>query len=206
MKLLLWGAGAHGRVIHDLARACGYTDIVFVDDNPTTGEVCGSTVFPAGDLHLQNYQQFIICLGDNYSRARRFEEARSRGLEPALLIHPSAVISASSEIGAGTMVLPLVVVGGGVSIGMNCILNTGCIVEHDSKVDDHVHIGPGALIGGDVPLGSYVTVGMKAAVLSRVKIGRGSVLGAGAVAIADVEQGWVVAGVPARPLREVAAA
>jgi sugar O-acyltransferase (sialic acid O-acetyltransferase NeuD family) len=206
MKLLLWGAGAHGRVIHDLARACGYTDIIFADDNPTIGEVCGSTVLPTGDLHLQNYQQFIICLGDNYIRARRFEEARSRGLEPVLLIHPSAVISASSKIGAGAMVLPLVVVGGGVSIGVNCILNTGCIVEHDSKVEDHVHIGPGAVIGGDVPVGSYVTVGMKAAVLSRVKVGRGSVVGAGAVAIADVAQGWVVAGVPARPLREVAAA
>jgi sugar O-acyltransferase (sialic acid O-acetyltransferase NeuD family) len=206
MKLLLWGAGAHGRVIHDLALACGYTDIAFVDDRPSCNQVCGSPVLPPDDPRAGSYQKFIVCLGDNRIRALRFEEARSRGLEPALLVHPSAVVSRSAFIERGSMVLPLVVVGAAVVIGENCILNTACVVEHNSRVNDHSHIGPGAIIGGDVVVESFAQAGMGARVLSRLKLGRSSVLGAGAVAVGDVAAGWIATGIPARPQREVAAA
>lgn len=203
-KLLLWGAGAHGRVILDLAKACGYREVAFADDRPAAEAVCGSPVLRADDERMREYKHFIIAIGDNRERARCFESALRRGLEAAVLIHPSAVISPSAVIGLGTMVLPLVVVGGGVSIGENCILNTACVVDHDSEVRDHVHISPGAIIGGEVTVETFAHAGMGALVLSRLRIGREAVLGAGAVVIKDVDAGWVTVGVPARPLREVA--
>jgi sugar O-acyltransferase (sialic acid O-acetyltransferase NeuD family) len=203
-KLLLWGAGAHGRVIHDLAGACGYREVAFVDDCPAAELVCGSPVLRPDDERMRGYTHFIVALGDNRVRARCFEAALRRGLEAAVLIHPSAVISVSAVIGFGTMVLPLVVVGGGVSIGENCILNTACVVEHDSKVCDHVHISPGVIIGGEVTVETLAHAGMGARVLSRLRVGREAILGAGAVVTKDVDTAWVVAGVPAKPLREVA--
>ncbi len=201
-KLLLWGAGAHGRVIHDLAGACGYNDIAFVDERLTADRVCGSLVLSPEDDRVRDYQHFIASVGDNRIRARCFEAALSRRLEPVLLIHPSAVVSRSAVIGLGTMVLPLVVVGAGVSIGENCILNSGCVVEHDSRLYDHVHVSPGAVLGGEVTLERFAHVGMGAVVLSRLRVGSESILGAGAVAIRNVAPGWIVAGIPAQPLRE----
>ena len=202
-KLLLWGAGAHGRVIHDLAWACGYRGVAFVDDAPAAEFVCGSPVLRPNDERMRDYTHFIVTIGDNRVRACCFEAALRRGLEAALLIHPSAVVSSSAVVGLGTMALPLVVVGAGASVGENCILNTGCMVEHDSKVWDHVHISPGAIIGGEVTVETFAHAGMGARVLSRLRIGRESVLGAGAVVTKDVDSGWVVAGIPAKPLREV---
>jgi len=202
-KLLLWGAGAHGRVIHDLALACGYRDIAFVDDSPAAESVCGSPLLRPDDARVRKYTHFIVAMGDNRVRARCFEAGLRRGLTAALLLHPSAVVSSSAVIGFGTMVLPLAAVGGGVSIGENCILNTACVVEHDSQVCDHVHISPGAIIGGEVTMETFAHAGMGARVLSRLRIGSGSVLGAGAVVTKDVDAAWVVAGIPAKPLREV---
>ena len=202
-KLLLWGAGAHGRVVHDLAWACGYRDLAFVDDNLSADCVCGCPVLRPSDERIGRYTHFVVSVGDNQARARCFEAALREGLEPVVLIHPSAVISLSAVVGLGTMVLPRVVVGAEASIGEDCILNTACVVEHNSKVSDHVHLAVGAIIGGDVTLEPFVEAGMGAVVLSRLRIGREAVLGAGAVAIRSVGAGSVVAGVPAKLLREV---
>ena len=204
MRVLLWGAGAHGRVIHDLAGACGYNDIAFVDDRPFPDSVCGSAVLSPDDARIGDYRHFIVSVGDNLLRARLFKAGLARGLAPAVLIHPSAVISRSAVLGRGTMVLPLVSVGAGAVIGENCILNTACVIEHDSRVSNHVHISLGAILGGEVTVEAYAQVGMGAMVLSRLGVGSGSVLGAGAVAVRDVAAGWIVTGLPAQPRREIA--
>jgi sugar O-acyltransferase (sialic acid O-acetyltransferase NeuD family) len=203
MKILLWGAGAHGRVTHDLARACGYEDIAFVDDGPTSDRVLGRPVHSTGDDRVGDYRHFIVCVGDNIARARCFQAGLSRGLDPAVLVHPSAVVSPTAVIGRGTMVLPLVSVCSGAVIGENCILNTSCVVEHDSRLCNHVHISPGAIIGSEVTVESFVQAGMGAIVLSRLSVGGRSVLGAGAVAVGDVASGWIVTGIPARRHREI---
>ena len=71
-RLLLWGAGAHGRVIHDLAGACGYRELAFVDDAPAAEFVCGSPVFGPDDKRIGDYTHFIAAVGDNRARARCF--------------------------------------------------------------------------------------------------------------------------------------
>jgi acetyltransferase-like isoleucine patch superfamily enzyme len=47
-----------------------------------------------------------------------------------------------------------------------------------------------------------VWIGIGAVILQGVRIGRGSIIGAGAVVNRDVESGTVVAGVPAREIRQ----
>lgn len=63
----------------------------------------------------------------------------------------------------------------------------------------------GDLAPGGICLGDRVLLGVNAVVLGPVRIGHGAVVGAGSVATRDVEDGEVVAGIPARPLRRRAA-
>jgi maltose O-acetyltransferase len=56
--------------------------------------------------------------------------------------------------------------------------------------------------GGPVTIEDYVYIGPRAIILPNVRIGRGAVIGAGAVVTQDVSEYAVVAGVPARFIRE----
>lgn len=199
MKLILWGAGGHGKVVLDVARGSGvYEEIAFMDDDPAVGrEFAGCPVFlgiPKG------YEEFLVSIGVNRTRAACYSKVLNVGLRPATLIDPSAVISASAKIGCGTVVMPRVVVNADAVIGENCILNTGAIVEHDCKIGDHSHISPGAVLGGGVKVGRFAHLGIGVNVLPGAVIGEGAVVGAGAVVLAEIPAGVTAVGVPARVL------
>ena len=86
------------------------------------------------------------------------------------------------------------------TIGRGVILNTGCSVDHDCVIDDGVHIGPGARLCGNVKVGPRSLIGVGSAIRPRVTIGSDVVVGAGSAVVADIPDGSVVAGCPARRL------
>jgi acetyltransferase-like isoleucine patch superfamily enzyme len=93
------------------------------------------------------------------------------------------------------------VVNAGVMTGMNGIVNSGAIIEHDCILGNHVHIAPRATLGGNVLVGDFAHVGLGAAVLPSATVGAGCVVGAGAVVLRDVPTNSTVVGVPARVLK-----
>lgn len=199
MKLILWGAGGHGKVVLDVARATGaYTDIAFADDDPAVGRQFAGC--PVLRRPVEGYKQFLVSIGDNRTRAACYGKAVADGLGPATLIDPSAVISPTARIGSGTVVMPRVVVNADAEVGENCILNTGAIVEHDCKIGDHSHISPGAVLGGGVWVGRFAHLGIGVNVLPGAVIGDGATIGAGAVVLAEIPAGATAVGVPAKVL------
>jgi len=205
--LVLWGAGGHGKVVLDVARAMGvFETILFIDDacEESGSEFCGCQVFGVSrylhSLNGKNCYQCLVSIGRNELRTICFERALEHGLLPVRLIHPSAVISQSARVESGTVVMAKVVINAGAQIGKNCIVNTAAVVEHDCVVGDHVHISPGALLGGAVTVGKSAHVGIGAVVLPGVHIGDFAMVGAGSVVLRSVPSGATVVGVPARPL------
>ena len=91
----------------------------------------------------------------------------------------------------------------------------------DLVIDEYVGVGPGAKVLGsthtgtpvDVPviqtdleikpvrIGAWADIGVNAVILPGVTVGRGAIVGAGAVVTRDVEPFSIVAGVPAQLLR-----
>jgi acetyltransferase-like isoleucine patch superfamily enzyme len=63
-----------------------------------------------------------------------------------------------------------------------------------------VHLAPGARLAGCVTIEDFAMVGTGASVLPRLRIGKGAVVGAGAVVLEDVPPWTVVAGNPARSI------
>lgn len=205
--LVLWGAGGHGKVVLDIAKAMGgFKSIFFIDDacEPSAREFCDCLVFGASQclqsLKDKGSSQYLVSIGKNGIRAACFQRAFEHGLQPVKLVHPSAVISESARLENGTVVMPRVVINAGARIGKNCILNTASVVEHDCRVGDHVHLSPGVLLGGGVTVHSFAHVGIGAIVLPGAEIGEGAVVGAGSVVLVSVPPGITVVGNPARAL------
>ncbi len=207
-KLMILGAGAHARVLVDLAQQLPGWDLAGLlddDSGKAGGDVFGVPVLGRTDQLLEIAAAKItdcaaIAFGDNTLRRRFFEFATESGLEPATLVHPSAIISPNAKLGAGVIVLAGVIVNAGAVIGDNVCLNTGCRIDHDCRLDDHSHIFPSATLTGGVSVGSGATVGANAVVNPNLKIGKDAFVGSGAVVIRNVEGGEVVVGNPARVL------
>jgi UDP-perosamine 4-acetyltransferase len=206
------GAGGHAKVVIETLRLMGEFDIAGLLDPRT--DLHGQTVAGVrviGDDHMldalaqQGVRHAFVGVGGVRQlglRAQLFRRLQDAGWTVVTARHPTAIISPSARIGVGVAIMPGAIVNADAIVGDNVIINTAAIVEHDCALADHVHIATGARLAGAVRVGEGSLIGIGASVRQGVSIGRGSIVGAGAVVVADVPDGVVVAGTPARLLRE----
>ncbi|MGZ9197173.1 MAG: DapH/DapD/GlmU-related protein, partial [Candidatus Deferrimicrobiaceae bacterium] len=74
-------------------------------------------------------------------------------------------------------------------------------VDHDCAIGDFVHICPGAHLGGAVVVEEGTFLGVGSSVVPGIRIGRWSVIGAGAVVTKDIPDNCTAVGVPARVIK-----
>lgn len=198
-RLIIIGAGGHGKVIADSALKNGYTEICFVDDSAVGSCMGFPIVGTTRDLERlhDGRTDFVIGIGNNLIRERI---AQAHSLNWVTLIHPSADISVQVKVGKGTVIMARAAVNAGAAIGDHCIVNTGAIVEHDDVIRDYAHISPGAKLGGTVTIGERTHVGIGATVRNNTDICEDCVIGAGAVVVRAITQAGTYIGVPARKM------
>jgi sugar O-acyltransferase (sialic acid O-acetyltransferase NeuD family) len=210
--VLIWGAGGHGRVVADVARAAGVKVAGFIDrdagrigtrvGNTDAEVVAGEAAFlsrlTAGMPLPCGATVLALGVGDNRTRSACRAKLDPSALPP--LIHPSAVVSPSAVVGPGAVIMPRVVVNAGAVIGAGAIVNSAAVVEHDCVVGDDAHISPGAVLAGGARVGAGAWVGANATVLPLIEVGEWAVVGAGSTVTRNVAPGSTVVGTPARPL------
>ncbi len=197
-RLIIIGAGGHGKVVAETAEACGYSDVVFVDQDWPTRQQIGHWSIIGQPGSITTPAMMFCAVGHNATREQLFKHY---GLEQSpVLIHPAAVLSPSARLGAGTLVVAGAIVNADTTVGCGTILNTGCSVDHDCVLGAFTHISPGARLAGDVTIGTRSWIGIGAVVKEGVTIGCGVIVGAGAAVICDIEDGAMVSGVPARKM------
>jgi len=199
-RLIIVGAGGHGRVIADNALKNGYKDIFFVDDK-STGECIGFPIIGTTD-NLEDFNDgktdFIIGIGNNEIRKNISEKYNVNWVT---IIHPSAIIGIDVSIGKGTVVMASAVINTSTSVGCHSIINTNAVVEHDNFIGSYTHISPAAALGGTVCIGEQVHIGIGAAISNNIKVCSNCVVGAGAVVVKDITKRGIYFGVPAREKR-----
>lgn len=208
-RVIVWGAGGHGKVIVDAllaADCCVVVGIVDDDATKTGATMLGIRVldFSGGLTKLANKIHFdavAIGIGDNYVRSEKFLEIRALSLAPINVIHPAAHISRFVELGQGVTILAGATVNPGTVIEDNVCVNTSASVDHDNHLCHSCHIFPNATLAGGVHVGEHSYVGSGAVIVPNVTIGKHSYVGAGAVVLKDVPESITVAGNPAAEIQ-----
>lgn len=147
--ILILGAGGHGAVVAETAAACGYSRIAFLDDaNP---EALGKLSEP--ERFAAEFADAIVAIGNNRLRGELQQRLKEAGFCLPVLVHPTAYVSPTAQIGEGTVVEPKAIVNTRAHVGRGCIISVGAIVDHDTEIGGWSHVNAGAIVkaGGTVP-------------------------------------------------------
>lgn len=201
-SIILIGYSGHGYVLAETAiengyHIIGYADNVSNENNPFDLKFLGSEK-NENFMGWKKDVSFLIGIGNNIIREKVADTIKSYEKKIESLIHLSASVSKSANIGKGTFINKNVSVNAMAIIGENVILNTGCIIEHDCEIKNYVHVAPGAVLTGGVIIGERTLVGANAVIKQGVKIGKDVIIGAGAVVLQDVQDGTTVLGNPGK--------
>lgn len=125
-------------------------------------------------------------------------------------IEPGVTIRDRVKIGDSAVLMMGAVINIGCEIGEGTMIDMNAILGARAMVGKNAHIGAGAVIAGvleppsasPVIIEDNVLVGANAVVLEGVRVGANSVVAAGAVVTKDVPPNSVVAGSPAKVVKE----
>ncbi|MFD0825159.1 2,3,4,5-tetrahydropyridine-2,6-dicarboxylate N-acetyltransferase [Neobacillus sp. M.A.Huq-85] len=126
-------------------------------------------------------------------------------------IEPGVTIRDQVEIGDNAVIMMGAVINIGAVIGDNTMIDMNVVMGGRATVGKRCHIGAGAVLAGvieppsaePVVIEDDVVIGANAVVLEGVKVGKGSVVAAGAVVTDDVPPNTVVAGIPAKKIKDI---
>lgn len=192
-SIKLFGASGHAKVIMDILGAQGEKVECLYDDAPRYDSIHEIPVFRANDTTVEG--PMIVSIGSNIFRKQIAERYK---VDYFKAIHPNAILSPTSTIGEGTVVMQGAIIQSDARIGKHCIINSGATVDHECQIDDYVHISPHATLCGNVHVGEGTWIGAGAIVIPGIKIGRWCTIGAGAVVIRDIPDGVIAYGNPCR--------
>jgi sugar O-acyltransferase (sialic acid O-acetyltransferase NeuD family) len=186
-RLLIIGAGGHGRSVAEAAELSGAFDMFgFLDDGLPVGQtvLMSSILGTIGGLgsvdHLRRYRtacdQAIVAVGNNAVREKLMQYLIDMDFDLATVIHPRAFVSPSAVVGMGSAVMAGAIVGTEAHLGIGVIVNCCAVVDHHAKVGDFGHLGVSACMAGGSILGRNAWIQAGCALGYGVEVPAGVVL------------------------------
>lgn len=183
-RLLVVGAGGHGRSVAKAAKLSGQFEVVGLGRFAVyrkTGSGCaragacgkhGPPPSCGGTSHCCHRQQRCAREVDAAIGRSGFRFSDSRS--PRAIVSPRAVLCASSAVMAGA------IVGTEARLGISSIVNCGAVVDHYATVEDFGHLGVNASMAGGTVLGRGAWMQAGAALGYGVRLAAGEVFLPGA--------------------------
>ena len=187
--------------------SAGEYDLVFVDDHPSAPVVNGQQVLtyaqwvaePAGSHHV------IVAIANSRLREQLVQRLAPDGVQFFEARAANVVQLDGVQLGEGAVLCPFVTLTSNIRIGKHFHANIYSYVEHDCVIGDFVTFAPGVMCNGNVHIEDHAYIGAGAVIKQGqpgvpLVIGRGAVVGMGAVVTKSVPPGVTVVGNPARPM------
>ncbi|WP_176555791.1 2,3,4,5-tetrahydropyridine-2,6-dicarboxylate N-acetyltransferase [Virgibacillus ndiopensis] len=126
-------------------------------------------------------------------------------------IEPGAVIRDQVSIGDGAVIMMGAMINIGSVVGEGTMIDMNAVLGGRATVGKNCHIGAGTVLAGvieppsakPVVIEDDVVIGANVVVLEGVTVGKGAIVAAGAIVTKDVAPNTLVAGTPAKVLKEI---
>jgi sugar O-acyltransferase (sialic acid O-acetyltransferase NeuD family) len=211
-SLLVVGAGGFGRETIELVRALQSAGdpielLGVYDDDPALDghDVMGVPVLgPISAVHDHPDALVVVTIGNPTNYRVRKRIVAELGLAPdryATLIHPTAIIPGSTQLGRGSVIHAHCVLTADVTVGSHVVMMPSVVLTHDDRIDDFATLGAGAKLAGGVTVAEGAYIGSGALLREYITVGGWSLVGMGAVVTHDIPPGEVWVGSPARRIR-----
>lgn len=204
--IAVYGASGFGREVMPLVRmqhGGEDVDFVMVDDGMADGVAVLS--FEAFLALPHERKQVVIAIANSTVREKLAARCAESGIDTINVHASNALMLDNVDIGEGAILCGFTHFTSDIRIGRHFHANIYSYVAHDCVVGDFVTFAPGVKCNGNVHIDDHAYIGT-GAILKQgtpekpLRIGRGAVVGMGAVVTKDVAPGAVVVGNPARPM------
>lgn len=135
---------------------------------------------------IQPDDYFVLALGNNVVKRMLVERIRSFGGKFTTLIHPTATIAKTAQLGEGNIICPFVMIGPNVIIGDFNHLTSQSIISHDSIVGDYNFFAT-ALLCGHTVVGDDNYMGIRVTTIPEITIGNRNKLQAGMIVDKNID-------------------
>lgn len=196
-KLILIGAGGHAAELRDYIRHNNQRperesiDVLgYIDDNPSTYEHYGFEEPFLGSIQehiVREDCEYLMAIANLKFRKPIIEEFIVNGAKLTGFIHPTAIISPSSQIDPTVVISHNASVGPKVKIGRFNMLNSRCTIGHDTQIGEFNFISPQVALSGNTQVGNGNLIGTNAATIPGVTIGDDNIIGAGTILFRDID-------------------
>lgn len=195
--IVILGAGGHASVLADLIVLKGWSIEGFVA--PENSSIKGFSEIPyLGNDEVLFEKKFLrevylingvgaISPEGNQARFRLYAKYKNVGYDFLTLIHPSAIVAKTAQIGEGVQIMAGVVIQPNVVICSNTIINTRSSIDHDCQIGHSVHVAPGVTISGNVTVNNHALIGVGSTVIQGISIGEQAMICAGSVVVNNIE-------------------
>lgn len=207
MILGIYGTGGLGREILTLAHLINCTskkwdDIIFIDDMDYNRCLHNLSVKCFEQIKSLKSLEIVIAIGEPSLRAMLSEKIRENGINLATLIAPSVYISPYSQLGEGIVIFQGVNISCDTRIENNVVMQAFSSLSHDCYIGPHSVTSTYSAVAGAVSIGSRTFIGMGALIKEKIHIGDDVIVGMGSNVLSSVPDRMVVAGNPAKIVRE----
>ena len=218
-KIAIIGVGGFGREVlwlimdynsridADNERDIPHLDVVgFIDDDPNVHNkvFCDIPVLGSTDWLLKNRDVYAVCSVSNPRvRIAIVQPLENQNVRFCNVIHPTVKMSQFVKIGDGSVICAGTIITTQVNIGNHVHINLNSTIGHDVVIEDFVTIAPAVNVSGNVHIGLGADIGTNSSIIQKKRIGKGSIVGAGAVVNRDIEENVLAVGVPVKSIKKM---
>jgi len=207
--LAIYGPGGFGRELIPIGTQSGRECCFISDDKAQVGGV----VYDIPVRSLESLRTSsgldqitaVIAVADAKTRRKLADKLAEVGIAEGQAVAANAIVGPGVDLGGGAILCHFTTITASARIGRHFHANIYSYVAHDTDIGDFVTLAPRVCINGNTIVEDDVYIGT-GAVLKQgtpdkpLRIGKGAIIGMGAVVTKDVAPGTVVIGNPARPL------
>lgn len=187
-SVVIFGAGALGRVMFDMLSAEGIDPVAFVDDSAGGKLLLGRDVLPPTQEYLKG-KSVVLAMLSGSARRRASERIASWGAIPYTFISKRAFVSPTATVEPGSTIFPYAQVMSCSTVLRGSHVHHFCIIGHDASIGPYSSLAPHCCIGGGTRIAEDCVLGQGVVTCPGVRVGTKSTIGAATYVGGHVEAG-----------------